>query len=61
MQLDDKLQQTEQQTQETPLDTTDGEAIMSDNKEANSNKNDNVINMEAVAPTGNEEDCTIIN
>ncbi|XP_012525849.1 uncharacterized protein LOC105830802 [Monomorium pharaonis] len=57
MQPDGKLQQTE--SQKTHVDATNGESVILHNNEINSKEN-NTINMEIVASTGNEEDCTII-
>ncbi|KMQ98496.1 transcriptional regulator atrx [Lasius niger] len=52
--LEEKLQQTHD-------NTTDGETTMSNNEDAKSSINgSNMVNMEASASKGNEEDCTII-
>lgn len=51
----DKLQET--RSQKTHADK---ETVISDDNEVNSNKNDNMINMEVIAFSGSEEDCTII-
>lgn len=57
MQLNNKLQQMD--SQKIQANMMNRETVISYN-EVNSSKNDNIINMEVVAFSGSEEDCTII-